>query len=65
MRKLTCKDVGKLATNDQRCIKNTDPARFVRYMVGGRGPKADDFDDDNGGDDYEPEPDDDSIPEED
>ena len=31
--KLTCKDVGMLATDDQRCIKNTDAERFVKEAL--------------------------------
>lgn len=30
---LTYKEIGMLATNDQRCIKNTDPDRFVEEML--------------------------------
>lgn len=28
--KLTCNDIGKFATDDQRCIKNTDKKRFIK-----------------------------------
>ena len=30
---LTCKDVGMLATDDQRCIKNTDTEAFIDEVL--------------------------------
>jgi len=32
--KLTCKDVGMLATNDQRCLKNTDRIGYIKRQMG-------------------------------
>ena len=29
-KKLTGKDIGKFGRDDQRCLKNTDPERYVK-----------------------------------